>query len=258
MQEAIETVVRESTASAPGAADLWRRPLTGFARASDPFFESLKQAVSPAHRLPSEILEGARTVIAFFLPFQRAVAVGNMGGKHPTSLWAEAYLRTNDRIEAVCRAIETALAGKGHRSAFAPATGDFDSKTLASTWSHKHVAVAAGLGTLGVHRMLITERGAAGRIGSVVTDAEIEPTPRPAEEYCLHRAGASCMQCVKNCVFGALDEGGFQKHRCLEVCRSNAKRFVRMGDAPVCGKCVSLTPCSFRRPRNLDSGGGIA
>jgi len=235
----------------PGRAGPWREALAGFASASDPLFEELKRAVSPKHLLPEDLLDGARTVIAYFVPFERSVAVSNVGDRHPSASWAEAYVRTNELIEELNGRIASALEAKGFRSAFRPATHLFDAKTLTSDWSHKHAAYAAGLGTFGVHSMLITDRGSAGRLGSLVTDAEIEPTPRPQEEYCLEKAGGSCKKCVKNCLFGALDEGGFQKHRCLEVCLSNAKRFVRMGKADVCGKCVSIAPCSFRRPRKF-------
>ena len=44
-----------------------------------------------------------------------------------------------------------------------------------STWSERHVAYAAGLGTFGLSRGLITARGIAMRCGSVVTDLPATP-----------------------------------------------------------------------------------
>jgi epoxyqueuosine reductase len=51
--------------------------------------------------------------------------------------------------------------------------------SYASSWSERHAAHAAGLGTFGLCDGLITARGKAMRVGSVVARVSIEPTPRP-------------------------------------------------------------------------------
>jgi len=51
-----------------------RSPLVGFAAADDPLFRENKRVVSPAHALPEDLLPGARTVVAFFIPLPRAAA----------------------------------------------------------------------------------------------------------------------------------------------------------------------------------------
>jgi epoxyqueuosine reductase QueG len=67
---------------------------------------------------------------------------------------------------------EDVLAQYGVRSAAAAAMHNCDPATLTCPWSHKSVAVIAGLGSFGLHRMVITDAGCAGRFGSPVIAAE--------------------------------------------------------------------------------------
>jgi len=47
---------------------------------------------------------------------------------------------------------------------------------LASNWSQRHIAYAAGLGTFSLSDGFITPKGIAMRCGSVVCDAALSPT----------------------------------------------------------------------------------
>ncbi|MBP2640228.1 MAG: hypothetical protein H6Q66_1179 [Firmicutes bacterium] len=71
-------------------------------------------------------------------------------------------------------------------------------------FSHRHAAVAAGLGTFGRHNLVIHPRFGT-RIGltAFVTDLELEPDEKINQDLCIH-----CDLCVKNCPGGALDEAG--------------------------------------------------
>jgi len=61
--------------------------------------------------------------------------------------------------------------------------------------SHKHAAVAAGLGTFGWNQLLLTpEFGPAQRIISILTDAPLEPDQMLEDELC-----DGCMSCVDRC-----------------------------------------------------------
>ncbi|MFH1501621.1 MAG: hypothetical protein ABIG03_01110 [Candidatus Eisenbacteria bacterium] len=102
----------------------------------------------------------------------------------------------------------------------------------------------AGLGSLGVHSMLITERGCAGRLSTLVLDAEVPATAgrgdaRLEVEHCAHLRHGSCRECVDLCPVGAVRvDGTLAKHRCWERCRAVAERFRDVGTAEVCGKCA--------------------
>ena len=71
-------------------ATRWRAPLVGFASAADPLFERSKQAVSSTHALPGDLLPGAKTVIVWFVPFERSVALSNIPGSTASLEWATA------------------------------------------------------------------------------------------------------------------------------------------------------------------------
>ena len=236
----------EARASSFAGATRYRKPLVGFAATDDPRFLELRDHVDPRHALPSQLLSGARSVISFFLPFDEEVVQANARHRREVARgWAVAYVETNALIERIISDVMETLRGMGVRAAAEPPTGKFDRATLASTWSHKSVAVIAGLGSIGLHHMLITDWGCAGRLGSLVVDAELATERREPVERCLHHAKSGCLECVQWCPVGALrPDGSLDKQRCWVRCQSVAASFRDVGLAEVCGKCV-LGPCAM-------------
>ena len=226
----------------------WEEPLVAFARAQDPLFRQLKELVSPTHALPTDFLPDAQTVITFFLPFQEAVNLENLEGKASAASWAVAYLETNRLIMDLSSYLAKKLQETNYQAAQLPPTHNFDQNKLVSDWSHKHVAYIAGLGKFGLHQMLITEKGCSGRLGSIITNLEIEPSPRPEGEFCLYKQNRSCAQCVRQCVSGALQLDSYNRHSCYERLLQNAAQYASLGFADVCGKCASNVPCAFTNP----------
>jgi epoxyqueuosine reductase QueG len=226
----------------------WKNPLVAYASASDPLFNDLKNIVSPTHALPADLLASAETVIAFFIPFVHEVSRSNITNPYSSRQWAIAYLETNRLISDLNQFIHIELGKLGFDSSNLPATHNFDETTLLSDWSHKHVGYIAGLGKFGLHQMLITERGCSGRLGSIVTNMKLQPTPRPDKEFCLYRVNQSCRRCVSACPNGALQLDAFDRHHCYQSCLENADRYTILGLADVCGKCVTGMPCTFVNP----------
>jgi epoxyqueuosine reductase QueG len=231
-----------------GTTTRWLTPLVGFASASDPLFAQSKQAISATHALPADLLPGAKTVIVWFVPFERSVASSNVPGSTASLEWATAYVETNVLLAAIGARLAELLQARGHAAASPPPTHQFDRTRLVSDWSHRHVAVAAGLGSFGHHNMLISAAGCCGRLGSLVTTLETEPDARGGAEACLHRSGASCLRCVRRCVNDALHADGFDRFRCYEMCLRNGELHRGLGTADVCGKCLVGVPCSFTDP----------
>jgi epoxyqueuosine reductase QueG len=226
----------------------WEEPLVGFANANDALFLELRSAVSETHKLPTDLLKDAETVISYFIPFQKEIALSNAGAKNSSKEWAIAYIETNKLIAALNNCLSQELEKANFKSVILPPTHNFDAERLISDWSHKHIAFIAGLGNFGLHQMLITEKGCCGRLGSLITSAKIEPTKRPNKEFCLYKYDQSCQKCVENCVFGALKVDSFDRHKCYEICLSNAKSYSKSGLADCCGKCACVVPCSFNNP----------
>jgi len=248
----IRAVIREFVAAYPQEKETqtrWQEPIVGFASADDPLFDRLKEVVRPTHGTPQELLPGAKSVIAYFLPFSKDLHRENAAKRgHCPRSWAVAYNETNQLIEDTNERLRQELEGLGYQTALTPPTFNFDQESLMSDWSHRHVAYIAGIGTLGVHNLLITEKGCTGRIGSLVTDLILEPTPRPTEEFCRHKAGMACLKCVEKCRYGALFEDRFDRHACYRQCLLNDRLHDDLDLVEVCGKCSSGVPCSETNP----------
>jgi epoxyqueuosine reductase QueG len=251
MRERLEAIitqfVREYNSIRP-VETTWGTPLIGFASTQDSLFQQLKSAVSTTHCTPNALLPESQTVIAYFIPFSAVTVESNILGRQCSREWAIAYLETNQLIIDLNHWLAHCVEEFGFAAISLPPTHNFDSQRLLSDWSHKHVAFIAGLGTFGLHHMLITEKGCCGRIGSMITTAEITPSSRPEKTFCQFYDDGSCQQCVKHCVFGALNVTVFDRRLCYDICLSNAEIHSELGFADVCGKCMCMTPCSYTNP----------
>lgn len=121
---------------------------------------------------------------------------------------------TNDHTNQVARLIVANLALRGI-SAINPPVGfpmemaDFPGKVWVV--SHKPVAVAAGLGHMGIHRNVIHPQfGSFILLATVLIDAEIGAAPRVLDyNPCL-----DCKLCIAACPVGAISENGFNFAAC--------------------------------------------
>jgi epoxyqueuosine reductase len=245
LAEVIITTIRDQVAQAGTATGYWT-PLVRFAAADDPRFLDLRRVVDPSHMLPHDLLPGARSVVAFFLPFDRWVVEANARHREQVAPeWATAYVETNALIGQInARLIET-LAERGISAAAQPATHNFDPVSLISRWAHKSVAVIAGLGSFGLHQMVITDAGCAGRFGSLVLDADLPIQAVEPKQRCLYFHDGSCLECVQRCPASALDPSRpLDKQLCRHHQKTVAQKYGVVSPADVCGKCA-IGPCSF-------------
>jgi len=256
MKEMLESFIKEYVKSYKQTNNTetdWEEPLIAYASAEDSLFLELKNVIGPTHVLPKDLISDAKTVIAYFLPFNKNVVTSNIAGKLSSEKWVAAYIETNKLIGQLNKAINEMLKKYSYNSTLLPATHNFNEEKLISDWSHRHVAYIAGLGKFGLHQLLITEKGCCGRIGSIITDLEIEPTKRTEYEYCLYKHNQSCNRCVEKCINGALTTNNFDRYKCYESCLVNADKYSDKGLADVCGKCISSVPCSFINPNRINT-----
>ena len=242
-----------SHAKASEEPAIWREPLLAAAKV-DHRFDILPRIAAADHFLPQDLLASAKSVVVFFVPFAKALAVENHKGETPCRNWGLAYEATNRVINATCEQIQQLLARKGYAAELTPVTHNFDPVKIVSRWSHKHLGYIAGLGRFGVNAQLITPAGCAGRMGSLVTDAALEDSPLVREqELCLHKNGFQCLMCVKRCPVKAVSEAGIDRKRCWERLKSNRLNLVQLADLDgatlICGKCQVLVPCSLKAPK---------
>lgn len=251
MKDRLETTIRDFIRNYSGIKDVqtkWKEPLIAYADAEDSMFYDLKEIVSPSHALPNDLLPEAKTVVAYFIPFDDDVVKSNIEGKECSKKWGQAYIETNKLILDLNTYINGELEKLGYKSNIIPATHNFDEIKLISDWSHRHAAFIAGLGSFGINNMLITDRGTCGRVGTFITDLKIEPTKRKNIENCLYKRSNICKKCIDRCVNDALKVDSFDRHKCYEMCLYNDKFHSDMGLVDVCGKCLVGVPCATSNP----------
>ncbi|WP_378954767.1 epoxyqueuosine reductase [Pelosinus sp. sgz500959] len=254
MQNLICKLIKEYVKNYPqlvNSLSRWQEPLIGFADAADERFLTLRGQVSPNHAIPTDFLEDARTVIAYFIPFAEEIIKSNYAGTQCSKEWVIAYIETNKLILDLNTYLRDQLCAMGYESTVIPATHNFNTQTLLSDWSHRHIAYIAGLGSFGLNNMLITEKGCCGRLGSLVTNLVIEPSKASGKENCLYKHGGRCKKCVNSCVNQALTLDEFDRHRCYTKCLENAEIYNEFGLGDVCGKCLVNMPCSTTNPARL-------
>lgn len=247
---------------------IYEAPLVGFACADDELFttEFKKEGViHPEYLAPQEWLPGARTVISFFLPFTEEVKRSNRKKtdepyepdipQRCSAEWLHARIEGQRFLDKVTDHIQAILEQEGFEAVCPTTSGDLRMITsYVSNWSERHAAYAAGLGTFGLSKGLITRKGMAGRFGSVITDADFEADVRPYSdpfEYCI-----MCGACMMNCPAGAIDRAkgcalGKDQLICAPYVRGSRlpphgpNRRARYG----CGKCQCGVPCESGIPR---------
>lgn len=237
--------------AAHGNIRMYDDPLVGFAAADDPLFVELRkpEIVATEHLLPRELLPGARTAISYFLPFSAPVRGSNYGAGLPSEEWASARIEGEHFNDEVRRFLIHHLEGLGGRAVAPAREAGYRSLGVKSTWSERHVAYIAGLGTFGLSRSLITARGAAGRVGSVITTLYLPPTARAYrhhEEYCPYLTDGGCGECIDRCPSGAITRNGKDK----DVCKNYIDTVVKPHFAPRygCAKCQTGVRCETSRP----------
>lgn len=235
-----------------GAEGWWQTPLLTAAPV-DARFDQLSQIAADDHLHPRDLLPTARSVIVFYLPFKKELVKANKKGPYPCREWGLAYVQTNDLIERLGKALNGFLLEKGYQSGLTPATHNFNEDKLMARWSHKHLAHLLNLGRFGVNHLLITPAGCTGRLGSFVSEVELEAHPLiETDEACLLKAGKECGKCMAACPVEALSNDDFDRRRCWERLIENRRELDFFSDLPqsthVCGKCAALVPCSFTNP----------
>src|SRR5437762_2271693 len=145
---------------------------------------------------PERLLAGARSVVSAALCYWQAEAPLAPGhGRLARYTWADGYAALREKLDALGRELG----------------GEFRVLVDANQHVDREAAARSGVGFYGKNTMLITRRhGSWVVLGTLVTTAELEPTP-PLATDC-----GSCTRCIDACPTDALEEPGvLDATRCL-------------------------------------------
>ena len=220
----------------PGRTPSWDSPA-----GDDPLYPEYKKYVGPFHWTPLELFKltfpslkvtaDQLTVISWILPHMETTKADLRREKvNPPESWARARI-FGEEANVKLRKHVVATLGEAGIEAVAPmlspqwARKESEQYVFASTWSERHAAYAAGLGTFGLCDGLITPRGKAMRCGSVVARIKVPATKRPYQDhhaYCLFFSKGTCGKCIQRCPADAITKAGHDKKKCISYLQKTA------------------------------------
>jgi epoxyqueuosine reductase len=191
----------------------------------------------PPEFFPQSIYPQARSVIVIGLPVTLPILETS-----PSIWYRELYHTVNLLLDQYTYRLSLFLSAQGFPSLFVPRDGyggiEALKKNPVAFFSHRHAAYLAGLGSFGVHNMLLTPQyGPRVRFGSVFTEADLPSDPLIKNDLCTH-----CMRCVTSCPARALIEGDYPVHLTdKQACVNHSAELNRKGISP-CGICIKVCP----------------
>jgi epoxyqueuosine reductase len=282
----IEKAIKDYIATSPNNRflafpedQIWDEPLVGFASGDDPIFLEYKKIIGDFHVTPREALQmyadptgcfdkrnlADVSVISFVLPATEKTRVSNRSENSVCSIpWNHTRFQGQETVARLSRHLVALLEDMGYLAVapeFAKWWEVLNTPTgMASKWSQRHIAYAAGLGTFSLSDGFITPKGIAIRAGSVVCNLALPATPRPyANHYanCLFYAYGKCKKCIERCPAHAISEKGHDKVKCgaylnqmREIAKQQGKTEGYIGRAYLgCGFCQTGVPCENKIPQ---------
>ena len=288
-----------------GGHRIFKEPAIGVSAGHDPIVDRFKEVVAPVHLTPAEMwsksarhssrdaqplgrpvpdggtwadlpdLSARLKVLSIVFPYTRAILADGCRSRHRTPLaglalnWAHAF--HTEVYERTARFI----VDRGYRvmvpqrSRFYSVLVTLSAPHVVSSWSERHYAFVAGLGTFGLAEHLITAHGCNVRLASFITDAPLDVTPRPSDDpfaNCLYYARGKCAKCVTRCPGGALTKDSHRKLVCELIRQKESARvrgelkpflkplkrlfmYMPVEECPIgCGVCQYRVPCMDRNP----------
>ena len=176
---------------------------------------------APLRMSPQGHLPAAKSVVVFAIHhLDAAIELGGEPTPHDFGPYALQSGVMNPKLDSIAFRLALFLEEKEYQAIPMPVTNIWRyspykdvEQSFAPDLVHRYAAVAAGLGEIGWSGLFLSpEYGPRQRINSVITDAELEPTPMYDGSPLCDR----CMECVKACPTQALKKE-FNKMNELEI-----------------------------------------
>lgn len=173
-------------------------------------------AGAPAGHRPTDLMPTARSVIVMAKRLLREA----LTNQSRLTFYLPQIERSFQVLDRAALEVALFLEDQGGRALPVPADSpytEWDAERMhgAGELSHKHAAVAAGLGIMGKNTLLVTPQyGNRVHLVSVITDLAIEPDPLCEKQLCLE----GCRRCIEACPAKAIQEDGtVSQKRCREI-----------------------------------------
>ena len=159
-------------------------------------YDGADEQMQPRHWIPD-----AQAVIVLGLQVPRAIVEQVEKRTTPYPYQRFGRLLLNDELDTLANQVSRFLARQGYEALPTPANDWRDPRTLKPMVSHVLTAVAAGLGEVGWHNMLLTPQfGVRQKLVTIITNAPLEP----GHVYDGDPICDRCMRCVNECNIGAI------------------------------------------------------
>ncbi len=248
---------------------MYESPLIGIAAGDDPYFAFLKEHIGTFHWSPAEAFAlkygekvdaGALRVVSLVFPqTERTKKEQKQAEVFPCDRWLVSRGEWENMMKEFCSMVETAFEDQGIRCAAIDLRPEFSrvmsrTRGIASRWSHRHAAYAAGNGTFGLTDGFISRKGLAIRLTTFIVEYPLEITEREYDdpyEWCTN-----CGACIRRCPCGAIDRDGHVKNTCaayedFAVPKYYPEHIDGSGYIFGCGLCQAGVPCTDGVPKHL-------
>lgn len=282
--QAIEKAIKDYIATSPNnrffgspQKAIWQEPLVGYSNGDDPLFQQYKTIIGEFHVTPREALEkyiettgwGDKkdlknvSVISWVLPAAELTRTSNQAETIvPSTWWTWSRVQGQEFNFRLTRHMVALIEDWGYIAVNPEESSWWKVMNLpngmASNWSHRHYAYAAGLGTFSLSDGFITPKGIAIRVGSVVCNLPIAASPRPYSGHyanCLFYAKGTCKKCIERCPAQAISEKGHDKIKCVNYLHGVREKLQELGRIQEygnkimgCGLCQTGVPCENKIP----------
>ena len=194
---------------------------------------------APVGHNPTDILDDAACVISIGVAQPRAVIQRAMPTQYTRNIFTTAGI-----CDAIASQIGIWIEGQGFDAI--PISARFMymdalSGVLRGDLSHKHAAMLAGLGEIGLNTLLINPtHGIRLMLVSVVTNAPIQPAPPLRGSLCPR---SECLKCVTACPVKAISSSGeIDKEKCAKYYRRHPDIYFETWGLYLCRECRRVCP----------------
>jgi epoxyqueuosine reductase len=190
---------------------------------------------------------GFPRALAWALPLNPRIMAGIQSG--PNQAYADEYARVNQSINELAAQLAHEIRGRGFKAQVLAASERTDTVNIKGDFPHKTAATRAGLGWIGRHCQLVTNKfGPWVRLGTVFTDMDLPCGPPRERSFC-----GRCTRCVEACPAGALTGGtwhpGLPREHLLDAraCDQWKKEhYFQYHRGHNCGICAAVCPYGLK------------